>query len=437
MNEFFSVFSEPLEVLELSSSSSDNPSSESAAASKKDSSAKIRGIISSESADQQGDTILQDGLDFSYFLNAGFLNDDHKPGAANVLGEPIKVESVVTPDGKKATAMVGKLYLDKKQSREIYDTACAMKSAASSRRLGFSIEGQVLQRDPTNPKVITRARVLHVAITNAPVNPDATGLEILARSANGYDLQAAMKARAIIQANGELCDPRVMMEVQKQLQMMQSSSPSIGYQTPAVPDQNSALSALVPSSISAPAPKRKKEGQMGEMSEMTMGGDPMSVATPMTMGGDPMSVATPMMMGAEDGYAKAREEVRAMICSAAMHIVGSHYADALKKEFDAFYNSAMQSSFAAPSAPRASAAPQASLSANAPSANALSANAQEPGSYEYDPTEAAEARSEKAYTRSISRERLCQALQQAFPNLDSAALKKLAANLVYLAKKRV
>jgi len=162
--------------------------------------AVIGGICSTSDMDFEGETIEQDGLDWEYFLNHGWFNHEHQQGTANVLGHPTKIE----PVGTDKTRVEGILYLDKKLGREIYETATAMKKAGGDRSLGFSVEGQVLMRDPAQPKRVLKARVLNVAITSAPVNPH-TNLELIARSMGA----------------------------------------SIGYQTPALPDADASLSALV------------------------------------------------------------------------------------------------------------------------------------------------------------------------------------------------
>jgi len=142
--------------------------------------ARIGGIISMESEDQQGETLVQDGIDWGYFLDKGWFNYEHAAGPDNVLGHPEKVTSVDV-NGKPATRVEGVLYLAKAKAREIFETAEAMQKATSKRRLGFSVEGQVLERAPGNPKKINKARVLNVALTAHPVHPDAR-LEVLARS---------------------------------------------------------------------------------------------------------------------------------------------------------------------------------------------------------------------------------------------------------------
>lgn len=181
--------------------------------------AMIGGICSTSDMDFEGETIEQDGLDWSYFLNHGWFNHEHQQGTANVLGHPTKIEPI---DDNK-TRVEGVLYLDKKLGRDIYETARAMQKAGGDRSLGFSVEGQVTMRDPAQPKRVLKAKVLNVAITSAPVNPH-TNLELIARS---------MGATA-------------------------------GYQTPSIPDADASLSALVQQDLNA----RLSVGTYGESKQM-------------------------------------------------------------------------------------------------------------------------------------------------------------------------
>jgi len=141
---------------------------------------RIGGIVSSQTIDQQKETLSQDGVDWSYFLDKGWFNYEHGSGPENVLGHPERVTST-TYNNVPATRVEGVLYLAKARAREIFETAQAMKKAGGTRRLGFSVEGQVVERDPTDKRKIKKSKVLNVAITAHPVHPDAR-LEILARS---------------------------------------------------------------------------------------------------------------------------------------------------------------------------------------------------------------------------------------------------------------
>lgn len=151
---------------------------------------KITGIASAETTDQQGETLVQAGVDWSYLLSKGWLNDEHKAGADNVLGEVTAIRPTILK-GVPATAIDGLLYLHKPRAKEIYRTAQAMQKAGTGRRLGFSVEGEVLLRDDRDRKRIIKSRVMNLAVTAHPVHADAR-LETLVRSmaAIGYPTPA-------------------------------------------------------------------------------------------------------------------------------------------------------------------------------------------------------------------------------------------------------
>jgi len=204
---------------------------------------KIGGIISTDTIDQQGDMIKQDGMDFSYFLDKGYFNYEHQQGINNILGVPTKVEQVDV-NGKKGTRVEGYLMTEKKLAQDVLNTITAIEKAEIDRKIGFSVEGQVLARDKSNPKIITKAKILNVAITSAPVNPDAT-LEVLARSLNkGKDLES--KARAILEKVPELYDSEIMRELHI---LIAKKGSMMGYAEPAKADESASLSALQEQSI--------------------------------------------------------------------------------------------------------------------------------------------------------------------------------------------
>ena len=137
----------------------------------------IKGIISTENTDAQGEILKQDGLDFSYFLKRGYINSEHKQGAENILGSPVKVEKCMYK-GVPAHYMEGYLFSDMSKVQDIVSVCKAMKKANSDRGLGFSVEGKVEERDKKNPSVITKAKILNVSLVASPANPDSM-LELL------------------------------------------------------------------------------------------------------------------------------------------------------------------------------------------------------------------------------------------------------------------
>lgn len=148
--------------------------------------AKIAGVISTEDVDLQGEIVKQKGLDFSYFEKSGCFNYEHKHGASNVLGYPTSVKK-----GRNKTMIEGVLLLDQPKAKEIYTLAKTFEKAGKPRRIGFSVEGQVLDRDPYNPHIVTKAKVLNCAITTSPVNPQTSLTlvkSLLAKGLVGYQV---------------------------------------------------------------------------------------------------------------------------------------------------------------------------------------------------------------------------------------------------------
>lgn len=134
---------------------------------------EIEGIATTEHEDTAGEIILQEGLDWSYCLKNGSFNYDHSNEPKFIVGAPQSVRKL-TYNGKAATSIKGILYAGKQIVKDLIENFKAMKSAGDIRKLGFSIEGQVLQRDNKNPNIITRAKVLNVSLTHNPCNTEAT-----------------------------------------------------------------------------------------------------------------------------------------------------------------------------------------------------------------------------------------------------------------------
>ena len=187
---------------------------------------KIGGICSTVDMDFEGERIDQDGMDWTYFLKHGWFNYEHRQGADAVLGHPTSIE--ISDDGN-STRVEGLLYTLKPLAREIYETAVAIQKAGGDRSLGFSVEGQVLERNPQDQKHVKKARVLNVAITNAPVNPH-TSLELLAKNLTGA---------------------------------------SAGYQSPSIPDADASLSALVKQDLEKRASSKTYSAKKISKEELT------------------------------------------------------------------------------------------------------------------------------------------------------------------------
>ena len=129
----------------------------------------IRGIASSENVDQDGETVMQKGIDWNWFTTHGFFTLEHPMHAMNIIGEPLEIEQTEI-DGVPATLVKGELYLTDPIGKAVWEKAVAMHKAGGQRRLGMSIEGRVLERDG---RTIKRSDVRSIAISPQPRNKDA------------------------------------------------------------------------------------------------------------------------------------------------------------------------------------------------------------------------------------------------------------------------
>jgi hypothetical protein len=140
----------------------------------------ISGIASTEQEDADGEVVLQGGLDWDWFKSNGYFTYEHPMSVGNIVGEPSTI-STTEIDGVAATTVDGLIYLSDPVGRTVYGKALAMKKAGGNRRLGFSIEGQVVERDGNT---IKKAKVYSVAISPRPKN-NLTWWEPLMRSVLG------------------------------------------------------------------------------------------------------------------------------------------------------------------------------------------------------------------------------------------------------------
>lgn len=141
----------------------------------------IGGICTTDHMDQEGETLLQDGLDFGPFMDGGWLNDNHDKKTGAAVGIPKSVSLRTLEGGHRGHYIEGVL-LDNDRAKEIKSLAESLeRSGDGKRKLGFSVEGAILERDPNDPKKVKRAVVREVAITRCPVNP-YTSLSRLAKS---------------------------------------------------------------------------------------------------------------------------------------------------------------------------------------------------------------------------------------------------------------
>lgn len=140
---------------------------------------RIGGICTTDLIDRQDEVVLQEGLDFSPFLKSGWFNDNHDESTDSILGYPTKAELRTLPNGVRGWYVEGYLLKGSEKAERIWDLANALQK--TDRRLGFSVEGKILERDENSPNIVKKAIVTEVAITKCPVNT-GTSLTVLAKS---------------------------------------------------------------------------------------------------------------------------------------------------------------------------------------------------------------------------------------------------------------
>lgn len=128
---------------------------------------RIGGYASTSDRDRQNETVMHKCLDISEFVTTGFFNLDHD--GSKILGYPDASRCIIDNHG---LYVEGTLLRGVPEAESVYRTAVALKKSNAPRKLGFSVEGQVLERNPNG--LITKAKVYNVAITAQPVNPNCT-----------------------------------------------------------------------------------------------------------------------------------------------------------------------------------------------------------------------------------------------------------------------
>lgn len=133
----------------------------------KDGEWKVAGMASTSSVDRQGEVIIPEGIDATPIAKGkGFFNWDHDNSPENTVG--------VLDSYKKGSGgmyVEGRLFKNHTRAKAIYEIMSSLNKGDTG-RVGMSVEGKVIERDPTNPSIIRRCLIKNVALTMNPVNQD-------------------------------------------------------------------------------------------------------------------------------------------------------------------------------------------------------------------------------------------------------------------------
>lgn len=135
----------------------------------------IAGMASTGRVDLQGEQIDPAGIDASYFISDGFIDYEHDTD--QVIGVPTKNTHV----DNKGLFLEAKLFKNMPQVQSIIKLYHNIKDNNIDRHLGFSVEGNVIERDEEDESIIRQVQITGVAVTKNPANTDATW-ELLSKS---------------------------------------------------------------------------------------------------------------------------------------------------------------------------------------------------------------------------------------------------------------
>lgn len=123
----------------------------------------IRGYASTEAQDRQGESLVQKGLDISDFVNHGYFNYDHDNSI--IMGYPFAEKCRIDDHG---LWVEGELLKGIPEADRMWNLAIALQKSNAPRKVGFSVEGKVIERGDNGR--ILKAKIYNVAVTANPVN---------------------------------------------------------------------------------------------------------------------------------------------------------------------------------------------------------------------------------------------------------------------------
>lgn len=150
----------------------------------------VSGWASTGDRDFQGETVEPIGIDATYLFNNGWIDYEHD--TEKVIGAPTENSYVDTNKGLYIEARLFKRCPEVKELMNLYDD---IQDSGVNRSLGFSIEGNVRERDEDDPSIIKNVMVTGVALTRNPANGSAL-LDSVIKSNNAKQVQKNKWRRA-------------------------------------------------------------------------------------------------------------------------------------------------------------------------------------------------------------------------------------------------
>ena len=220
-----------------------------------DGSYKIRGLASTEAIDQQGERIMQKGIDLTPIdKKKGILNWDHQKGPENTIGVLDGYERTA-----KGTIIEGRLFKNHTKAKAVREIMESLNEGDRG-RMGLSVEGRILERDPANPSIIKKCQITAVALTMNPVNTDTYA-----------DIVKSMNAADVLEINAEEQPSEIVSQPEptftaSQVMAIVQKALAIGSGAMGAPNVKTGGDALQPSDMKSEdkkeKPKKKKMKKM-------------------------------------------------------------------------------------------------------------------------------------------------------------------------------
>lgn len=128
----------------------------------------LAGIASTARRDTDGESINPKGFELEYAKERGIINWAHSTSPDCVIGEPVEIKQK-----KEGLFVKSMLYSNSKKAKQVYELAETLQKSGGKRRLGYSVEGRVIERDPDDPTKVIKCMLTNIAVCISPKNPDS------------------------------------------------------------------------------------------------------------------------------------------------------------------------------------------------------------------------------------------------------------------------
>lgn len=154
----------------------------------------VQGVMSSDAKDEEDDSITPEGMDCSYFLEKGWIKYEHGNKPEQFIGEPIEVrvgrfEHPTLMKSVNGIFVKGRLFARRGMTRSAIEAMEDLQKSNTKRRMGWSIEGNVKERDSAGK--IVKSVLRNVVLTMSPVNT-TTWAELAKSFAKDHELTIDM-----------------------------------------------------------------------------------------------------------------------------------------------------------------------------------------------------------------------------------------------------